>query len=575
MDQLAPAIAWIKKNVFWLVCGFLSILMVVSWFLITNGINGERTKQEAQLKKSVSTAKGIKTVTANPLPKNGVTETEEETIAAHPNETSRQGMQEELAATIDSIVAAWKIRKQAQDSILVWPKCIPSDTFVNYFSQFNPPETMPDELNSAAGTQMEQMLTLYRAKIPEQMAYLCGDDILRTYWKYDPKYMDAEAGAPTDDEDGGDPTGGGFGRGGFGAGAGGAGTGAPTLGSPAIDMNQFAVVWSDKNQDLWNQKLTTFNGYDGNQFDYPNPLQCYMLQQDLWLLEAMFRIVREVNGDSSANDLSIIKNIDHVAFGREVGGKLGELTPADQRLADKTTGGMGFGRSNDGMPGSFGGDGGEEEYDEEGNFEPDGDFFNRSMPMGGGTEGDVMSTSTVPYDNRYVDVNFEPLPAAVVKGVITGAELPENNLELIVAKRVPVRIALKMDERRIADFMAACANSPFAFEIQQVRWNRHTPGGDDIIFNGGGGSAASSTEKRSGMGQNLGMDGFNPTQVEVVPVETRTNYDVNVEFFGIVKIYNPVREDELKRAAGLLEDTDSLDDSAAITATRSDNPAKP
>ena len=575
MDQLAPAIAWIKKNVFWLVCGFLSVLMVVSWFLITNGINGERTKQEAQLKKSVSTAKGIKTVTANPLPKNGVTETEEETIAAHPNETSRQGMQEELAATIDSIVAAWKIRKQAQDSILVWPKCIPSDTFVNYFSQFNPPETMPDELNSAAGTQMEQMLTLYRAKIPEQMAYLCGDDILRTYWKYDPKYMDAEAGAPTDDEDGGDPTGGGFGRGGFGAGAGGAGTGAPTLGSPAIDMNQFAVVWSDKNQDLWNQKLTTFNGYDGNQFDYPNPLQCYMLQQDLWLLEAMFRIVREVNGDSSANDLSIIKNIDHVAFGREVGGKLGELTPADQRLADKTTGGMGFGRSNDGMPGSFGGDGGEEEYDEEGNFEPDGDFFNRSMPMGGGTEGDAMSTSTVPYDNRYVDVNFEPLPAAVVKGVITGAELPENNLELIVAKRVPVRIALKMDERRIADFMAACANSPFAFEIQQVRWNRHTPGGDDIIFNGGGGSDASSTEKRSGMGQNLGMDGFNPTQVEVVPVETRTNYDVNVEFFGIVKIYNPVREDELKRAAGLLEDTDSLDDSAAITATRSDNPAKP
>ncbi len=575
MDQLAPAIAWIKKNVFWLVCGFLSVLMVVSWFLITNGINGERTKQEAQLKKSVSTAKGIKTVTANPLPKNGVTETEEVTIAAHPNETSRQGMQDELAATIDSIVAAWKIRKQAQDSILVWPKCIPSDTFVNYFSQFNPPETMPDELNSAAGTQMEQMLTLYRAKIPEQMAYLCGDDVLRAYWKYDPKYLDAEAGAPTEDEDGGDPTGGGFGRGGFGAGGFGAGTGAPTLGSPAIDMNQFAVIWSDKNQDLWNQKLTTFNGYDGNQFDYPNPLQCYMLQQDLWLLEAMFRIVREVNGDSSANDLSIIKNIDHVAFGREVGGKLGELTPADQRLADKTTGGMGFGRSNNGMPGSFGGDGGEEEYDEEGAFEPEGDFFNRSMPMGGGTEDDVMSTSSVPYDNRYVDVNFEPLPAAVVKGVITGSELPENNLELIVAKRVPVRIALKMDERKIADFMAACANSPFAFEIQQVRWNRHTPGGDDIIFNGGGGSDASSTEKRSGMGQNLGMDGFNPTQVEVVPVETRTNYDVNVEFFGIVKIYNPVREDELKRAAGLLEDSDSLDDSAAIATTRSDNPAKP
>ncbi len=80
MDQLAPAIAWVKKNIFWLVCGTLSVAMVVSWFLITNGINGERTKQEAQLKKSVSTAKGIKTVTANALPKNGAVETEEEEL---------------------------------------------------------------------------------------------------------------------------------------------------------------------------------------------------------------------------------------------------------------------------------------------------------------------------------------------------------------------------------------------------------------------------------------------------------------------------------------------------------------
>jgi len=574
MDQLAPAIAWVKKNIFWLVCGTLSVAMVVSWFLITNGINGERTKQEAQLKKSVSTAKGIKTVTANALPKNGAVETEEEeVIAAHPNETSRQGMQDELSATIDSIVAAWTIRKQAQDSILVWPKCIPSDEFIEHFSQFNPPETMPDELNSAAGTQMEQMLTLYKQKIPEQLAYLCGDDVLRAYWKYDPKYL--EDTAPTEDEDGGDPTGGGFGRGGFGAGAGGAGTGAPTLNSPAIDMNQFAVRWSDKNQDLWNDKLTTFNGYDGNQFDYPSPLQCYMLQQDLWLLEAMFRIIREVNGDSNANDLSIIKNIDHVAFGREVGGKLGELTPADPRLGDKTSSGMFGGTSNEGFPGSFGGDGGEEEYDEEGNFEPDGDFFSRSMPSGGGTDAGDGFTSSVPYDRRYVDVNFEPLPADVVKGVITGQELPETNLELIVAKRVPVRIALKMDERKIADFMAACANSPFAFEIQQVRWNRHTPGGDDILLNGGSGGAGAATEKRSGMGQNLGMDGFNPTTLEVVPVETRTNYDVNVEFFGIVKIYNPVREDELKRAAGLEEDSGISDDSASTANTRSDNPAKP
>ncbi|MGY8749594.1 MAG: hypothetical protein ACKVHR_16245 [Pirellulales bacterium] len=570
MDQLAPVIAWTKKNIFWLVCGTLSVAMIFVWFLTTGDINEQRSKQESALKSSVSTAKGIKSVTANALPTNGPVETEEEGIPAHPNETSLQGMQEELSGTIDSIVAAWKIRKQAQDSILVWPKCIPSEEFVKFFSQHNPPETMPDELNSTANTNMEQMLTLYKTKIPEQMSYLCGDDVLRAYWKFDPKYADDSI--PVEDEDDGGGFGGGFGAG-FGAGE---GSGAPTLSSSAVDLNQFAVKWSDKNQDLWNKKLTTFDGYDDNLgVDYPTPLQCYMLQQDLWLLEAMFRIIREVNGDSAANDLSIIKNIDHVAFGREVGGKLGELTPPDQRLADKTTAGMSSGKSNQGFEDGFGGDPlGEEEYDEEGNFEPDGDFFNRSMPSGG--EGDSGgSNSNVPYDNRYVDVNFEPLSAAVVKGVISGDELPVDNLELIVARRVPVRIALKMDERKIADFMAACANSPFAFEIQQVRWNRHTPGGDEIALGGSGGSAGASTEKRSGMGNDLGMDGFNATPVDVVPVETRTNYDVYVEFFGIVKIYNPVGEEILKRAAGLEEDADPLDDSSASTKIRDDNPTQP
>ena len=77
-----------------------------------------------------------------------------------------------------------------------------------------------------------------------------------------------------------------------------------------------------------------------------------------------------------------------------------------------------------------------------------------------------------PFHGRYVDKNFKPLTATQVQEILTGKTFPEENLELLVAKRVPVRIALKMDERKIDDFIAACANSPFAFEIWQVRVNR-------------------------------------------------------------------------------------------------------
>ena len=41
-----------------------------------------------------------------------------------------------------------------------------------------------------------------------------------------------------------------------------------------------------------------------------------------------------------------------------------------------------------------------------------------------------------------------------------------------------------------------------------------------------------------------------------------SNYDVNVEFFGIIKIYNPVRADLIRKAAGI-EEEEGAPDSAA------------
>jgi hypothetical protein len=204
--------------------------------------------------------------------------------------------------------------------------------------------------------------------------------------------------------------------------------------------------------------------------------------------------------------------------------------------------------------------------------------------------------SLSPYHGRYLDVNFEPLSAQLVRSILTAQELPSEHLELIVAKRVPVRIALRMDERKIPDFMTAAANSPFAFEINQIRLNRHISG-EGIEFNGGGNGAGNAATVASGalagagagsgmekgygapgsgmmdrpgmggsgmarpgmggpgmgipMGQNsFGEMGQENLVLKPSPVETRTNYDVDVEFYGIIKIYNPVREKFLRTAAG-------------------------
>jgi len=97
------------------------------------------------------------------------------------------------------------------------------------------------------------------------------------------------------------------------------------------------VLWSDINQQLWYDKLTAFRDRDDHNkasID-PTPLQCYMLQQDLWVLEAMFNVIRELNGDSNAIDTSAIKQIDHLGIGREGTPGQVDLHPVDARLAPK------------------------------------------------------------------------------------------------------------------------------------------------------------------------------------------------------------------------------------------------
>jgi len=482
MEKLAPAIQWLKKNKFWVGSGVLALAMLVTWILVTLNIDKQTEKFTSDVKTHITKGEAILRVSA------------EEGVRAHPNEHTTTGMIELLEQSMEKTVEAWKLRYEAQQKILKWPPEIAENKeFMDYFSKFDPPETYPDE----SGKGREAFSMFYRSQIGRQMERIVAD-VLNAKWNADPKYREMNM---TADE----------------------------------EMAKFAVKWHADNQRLWNQKLTSFRGWDNHDLDInaPVPLQIYMLQQDLWLLEAMFAIIREVNGDVTANDLAKIKRIDHIAFGREVGPKLGQLTSLPRSSATEQ------------------------------DFAAGMSMAGRSEP-GGATGGFGEEFSDLPFHNRYVSTEFKPLSATVVSNVLTavkeGNDFPVEHLELVVARRVPVRIALRMDEREIPAFMSASANSPFAFEIQQVRKNRHKPG-EGIVFNGGGssrggrdriGSDISMGDNRRGGGRGEGMDGGGTTS-QSKPVETRTNYDVDVEFFGIVKIYNPPVENFLRRVIGANE----------------------
>lgn len=522
MEQLIPIIEFIKKNSFWLICGAVAVASLVTWYLAAGALKTNRDKYVQQINSSKQTAQTIQRTSAS-----GV---DDDTVRAHPNQSTTDGMQKQIEGVESSLIQTWRARVDEQADILKWPEdVIPEEAkeFIAVYEQFDPPEAFP----GLANENMGQWLGVYKRNIPKRMLALC--DIIGTRCDYDefgeklePEVDDLKEFSGRDEM-------------------------AEGMMTEMVDVPEElpVVVWSEENQLLWNLKMTEFKDRDGQSGvdGIPTPIQVIFLQQDLWLLEAMFKVIKEINGGADANDLATIKQISHIAFGREAMSQLGVLTIPDPKLAYAS---------------AVEGDG----FSDDINFD-DNSFGNSAEEV---VEFDLYpgegKEQLGPFHGRYVDKNFKPLTATQVQEILTGKTFPEENLELLVAKRVPVRIALKMDERKIDDFIAACANSPFAFEIWQVRVNRPL---DPIVLAGdfanmakaSGAGASDDFMDDEGMGIG-GGNGFRPTipgmggefgEGEKAPLlapHRRSTYDINVEFYGIVKIYNPVNEGLIKSSDG-------------------------
>jgi hypothetical protein len=150
---------------------------------------------------------------------------------------------------------------------------------------------------------------------------------------------------------------------------------------------------------------------------------------------------------------------------------------------------------------------------------------------------------------RYVDVNYEPISADVLRSSM-GSASPESAY-LTVAKRIPIKINVKMDQRKIPVLVTECGNAAMMIEVRQVRINPKAsanygsgggmgpggmPGGGLIGAAGGGmtsgGGSLADGEMGSG-GSGGSMGGGMPGMGSDFP------NDVTVEVSGIMYFYNP------------------------------------
>jgi hypothetical protein len=287
-----------------------------------------------------------------------------------------------------------------------------------------------------------------------------------------------------------------------------------------VKVEKEVVQWREADQRRWYDLVTNFQAISRLPRNRPTLPMALYIQQDLWLLDALFTVIKQVNGDADAMDNADIKRIDHIFFGRDALGMAGTVSLPNARLRRQAID-QGKGRE---VPAATG-------------------VAATAPPAPAIT---IMPNSRDFLHGRYVNSRFEPLAADTVRDAIASEQL-SNNAELIVAKRIPFRVGFVMDERRIPEFLAACANSPFRFEVRQVRINRHVPGQTASLDGKTVGGESDAFAQGESVAAQVRGGGTNQP---VKTVATRTNYDVNVEFYGIIKLYNPVNNKLLETPGG-------------------------
>jgi len=221
------------------------------------------------------------------------------------------------------------------------------------------------------------------------------------------------------------------------------------------------------------------------------------------------------------------------------------------------------------------------------------------MPGAGGMPGMGMpgmgAVSMDPAEGRYVDNQYQALKAETLRSALRSDTTADAFL--VVAKRMPVRMRLVVDERKLPRLLAQFGNAMLPVEVRQVRINRGRDAGGgggtyDMMNMGGspygmmgggaemggaygmpGGSggmmgmmpgmdAGPGMEGGMGMGytppgmggagypspdsgMGMGMPGQEQNLKDRTTVASTSAHDVPVEIYGIIYIYNPVDEKKL------------------------------
>ena len=523
MDKLKEQLAPVQKHLFWIGCGLIVLVTLYSWYSATSHLKTEHTKLKSEIDSSFQTVTNIK------LP--------------HPNDQTTKGMQGLIEETGEKVAARWAELAKAQEKVLVWPTSVLDPAFVDKVNSLRPPElTVTDGVNEISGEDKR----VYRDHIEKQFPNLAA--IVGSKWN-GKVTVSSSMGGMMGGGPGGDMS---------------AMMSAATSGgaTPGIAQNLAAddsiVQWNPGNQSAL---LSDHFAFIASEADLPSTRQILYAQEDLWVLENLLMIIKatnETNGEIQHRHEAAIKVIESIQIGRGAVSETGKVSAVGKGGSEGGTEGSGpggmmgggdmMGQMMQSMQGAGGG--------EPGGAEPGGEPGGAAMPSTGGAmanmAGGARGTGNLA-DNRYVDRAYQGVLASRLVNAMQGKPEKPEDLFLAVAKRVPVRMVFKIDQRRVPTLLAECGNSKLPVEVKQVRVNRESTGGGSMGMGGGMMGAMMSPGGDPGGGDDMGsmmsrmMGGqfggggaaTNPNRQKIADSTIDPN-EITVELYGIVYIYNPV-----------------------------------
>lgn len=474
MDQIKVALAWMAKHHFWLLSGMVVLLSGLAWWMAAGDLM-ERKKTNLE---KINGAFG-----------------QQDQIAArsyHANESVNAQQLTQIEAMADETEAIWQeLYDRQRKDVLKWPAQLPSG-----FLREIDGKQFGDEISLDRRAQYTDYIVRRFPDLPEIINANELDE-------------DATGGG------GGFSRGGGFGGGEFGGGGGGFGrTQEVELdedGNP-IEVD-YTVFWSEEDQQRIRSEL-----------DWPTTQshwRIWVTQEDLWVYETMLRAIAATNEAKGSDRVSnaAISYIGALQVGRDAAKE--SRTPGRIKRLENAGSLLSGGEFGESMDRSGGGERG-----------MPGEGMGEGLDFGGAGGGDGQlppaEEKAFRLSGRYIDSEGLPVP-------ITPDEQPlEPGAFGQEVKRLPVRMALKMDIRWLTMLMTQLANADLQIKVTEVRV------GIDPSASGGGFSGERGGGRGGGFGGERGFGGFGGGGgVENILVFNRKPFDKTVVIQGVVLIFNP------------------------------------